>query len=821
MNDKELWALIGSLSLAEKASLCSGADYWTTKAIPEKGIPSLRMADGPHGLRYEEPEHQAENGGASRRATCFPPACALACSFSPGLAREVGNAIAEEALENGVGLVLGPGVNIKRSPLCGRNFEYFSEDPLLAGEMAAGMVNGLQEKGVGASVKHYAANNQETLRMTINAAVDPRALHDIYLRAFEIAVKKAQPATVMASYNRVNGQYACENRALLCDTLRLRFGFTGAVLSDWGAVYRRPEAVAAGLDLEMPSSGGVNDAAIEQAVNEGRLSMADLDTACHNLLRLVFQYEKSGPSPVLGRHAAHHALAAEALCQSAVLLKNEGQLPLAANQTLAVIGEMAAQPRFQGGGSSHINAQHLVSFTAALDRAGLDYVYTPGHRGMETNDALLLNAVAAAQKAENVVLFLGLPDLLECEGYDREHLRLPDCQLRLLDAVCAASPRVCVVLSCGAPVEAPWLHRVQSLLCLYLGGEALGEATLALLLGQRNPGGKLAESWPLALADSPCYHHFPMGPDEVRYNESIYVGYRYYSTAQKPVLFPFGHGLSYTQFAYENLTLSCQKLRAGGGVKLACRVKNTGGVAGEEIVQVYAARPGSAVFRPAQELVGFLRLRLQPGEEQTAEIQLPYEQFAHYDSASGCRVVEGGFCTLLVGASSADIRLRGGLELEGVALHPREAEAATGPYGRIRDNLFPTADFAALYGRPLSENRPPRPGQYTETTPLAQMEGSFWGRRVLNVATAGAGKFTHFSKDPEVNKRAVRQMVRDTPLKNLPLQTQGMVDDCTVQAVLGLFNGQNGPLRVLGSLHLRKILHDSPFSLAAILKKKK
>ncbi len=821
MNDQELWKLIGSLSLEEKASLCSGADYWTTKPIPEKGIPSLHMADGPHGLRYEDPQHEEENGGASRRATCFPPACTLACSFSPSLARQVGGAIAEEALENGIGLVLGPGVNIKRSPLCGRNFEYFSEDPLLAGEMAAGMIEGLQEMGVGASLKHYAANNQETLRMTINAAVDPRALHDIYLRAFEIAVKKAKPATVMASYNRVNGQYACENRKLLCDTLRLRFGFEGAVISDWGAVYRRPEAVAAGLDLEMPSSGGVNDAAIVQAVQEGRLSQSDLDTACHNLLRLIFQYEKSGPSPVVGRHEEHHQLAEEALCQSAVLLKNNGMLPLAQVESLAVIGEMAGAPRFQGGGSSHINAQNLCSFTAVLDQAQLPYVYTPGHRGLETNDALLLNAAAAAGKARQVVLFLGLPDLLECEGYDRTHLQLPECQLRLLDAVHAANPNLCVVLSCGAPVEMPWLDKVQSLLCLYLGGEAVGQAALQLLFGQRNPSGKLAESWPLALEDTPCYHHFPMGPDEVCYNESIFVGYRYYSTAQKALLFPFGHGLSYTQFAYSALSLSQQTLPKGGTLKLSFTIKNTGHTAGEEIAQVYAARQGSAVFRPAQELLGFVRLSLLPGEEKTAELELPYDLFAHYDTASGCRVVEGGHCDILVGASSQDIRLQTGLTIEGLTLHPREIESASGPYGQLQDNRFPASDFATLYGRPLSENRPPRPGHYTETTPLAQMDSSFWGRRVLGLATAAAGKFIRFSQDPAVNNRAVKQMVRDTPLKNLPLQTQGMVDQSTVQAVLGLFNGQNGPFRVLGSLHIRKILHDSPFSLSTMFKRKK
>ncbi|MDL2252566.1 glycoside hydrolase family 3 C-terminal domain-containing protein [Ruminococcaceae bacterium OttesenSCG-928-I18] len=795
MDDKALWELIDSLSVREKACLCSGADSWTTKPMSAKGIPRLRMADGPHGLRYEDPEHEQENGGASRRATCFPTECALACSFSPELTRQVGRAVAEEALENGVGLVLGPGVNIKRSPLCGRNFEYYSEDPLLAGELAAGFIDGLQEKGVGASIKHYAANNQETLRMSINMAVDERALYEIYLRAFEIAVKKAQPATVMASYNRVNGSYATESRKLLTDILRLRFGFKGAVISDWGAVYNRPAGIAAGLDLEMPASGGMNDWEIEQAVARGELSETELDTACLNLLRLVFAYEKESAPAYYCDWEDHHALAVKALCKSAVLLKNEGQLPLRESASFAIIGEMAEKPRYQGGGSSFINPKKLVSFKEVLDEQGIDFLYTPGYRGTETNDALLLNAVAVAGKAEQVLLFLGLPDLYECEGYDRDHLRLPESQIRLLHAVQAANPNVCVVLSCGAPVEMPWLSKAKSLLLLYLGGEGVGEAAFRLLFGRENPCGKLPETWPDALEDTPSYHHFPMGPDEVSYNESLYVGYRYYDTADKEVLFPFGFGLSYTKFAYSNLALSSDTLRAGGGVKVGFLVKNVGEVAGEEIAQVYAAHMKTAVFRPVHELVGFARVALAPGEEKNVEILLPYEHFAFYDKTSGSMVVEEGVCEIGVGACSREIHLRTLLELEGIQAHPEPIEAAEGPYGDVEDNHFPTANFAELYGARLSLNRTPSPGHYTPVTPLRQMKGSFWGRKLASFGLSVAKKHIHFSSDPAVNDKAIRQMVGDLPFKNLALQSQGRLSPAAAQALLALCNGKGSVAR--------------------------
>ncbi len=800
MDDKTLWQLIGRLSLDEKAALCSGADYWTTKPLPKKGIPSLRMADGPNGLRYEDPAKAEENGGNSRKATCFPPECSLACSFSPQLAARVGAAIAEEALENRVGLVLGPGVNIKRSPLCGRNFEYYSEDPLLSGEMAAGFITGLQEKGVGASLKHFAVNNQESERMSINAAVDERALFEIYLKAFEIAVKKAKPATVMCSYNRLLGTYASENRRLLTDILRLRFGFTGAVISDWGAVYRRSAGVAAGLDLEMPASGGYNDAAVAAAVRRGELSEDALDAACLNILQLVFAYEKESAPAFSSHYGQHHELAAEVLCKSAVLLKNEGLLPLPEGEEIAVIGEMAQQPRYQGGGSANINPQNLVSFTKALDRACLPYLYTPGYRGNETNDALLLNAVAAAKKAKNVVLFLGLPDLFECEGYDRQHLRLPDCQLRLLDAVAAANPKVTVVLSCGSPVEMPWLDKVKSILCLYLGGEAVGEATLHLLFGRANPSGKLAESWPLALSDTPCYHHYPMGPEEVSYNESLYVGYRYYNTAKIPVLFPFGHGLSYTQFQYGALSLSAQKLAAGESLTLRFTLKNTGDMAGEEICQVYAAAKESHLFRPAQELVGFTRVLLAPGEERTVEIPLPYETFSIHDPASGSSVVEEGLYELAVGASSLQLPQRAELHLVGVELSPAAPWAATGPYGTIQDNRFPDENFAQLYGKSLSKNLPPRPGQYTPITTLGQLKGNFWGRKLLSLATAVAKHTTHFGTTPEVNRLAATKMAEDLPLKNLPLMTEGRVSPDVTAALLSLCNGKGSPFGVLHAL---------------------
>lgn len=786
MDDKQLLALIKGLSLRQKARLCSGADGWHTEAIPEKGIPSLFMADGPHGLRVEDPKNAKQNGGASRPATCFPSEVALACSFSPTLTQQVGEAIAEECLAEGVGMILGPGVNIKRSPLGGRNFEYYSEDPLLAGEMAAGFINGAQEKGVGASLKHYAVNNQETYRMSINAAIDERALWDVYLKPFGIAVRKAQPATVMASYNRVNGQYATQHRRLLTQILRLAYGFNGAVVSDWGAVYDRPAGIEAGMDLEMPASGHVNDYAIEQAVKNGALSADALDTAVWNILRLVFRYAKTETAPC--DYEAHHRLAVDAAAKSAVLLKNDGMLPLGRTAKIALIGEMAQKPRYQGGGSSVINPKNLVGLRQAMEQAGLPFRYAPGYAGGVTSSALLAEAEAAAKEAEAVVLVIGLPDSFECEGMDRRHLSLPEGHLRLLEAVAKQNENLCVVLCCGAPVATPWLKRCNALLLPHLAGEGVGEAVVKLLYGDENPAGKLAESWPLRLEDTPCAHHFPQGPNEVRYNESIYVGYRYYDTVSAEVRFPFGHGLSYSSFSYSGLRLSHEELGQSDTLRLHFTLTNTGERRGEEIAQAYLRHINPAAFQPAHELKAFGRFALEPGESREVSLEIKHKALGYWDTASKTHFVAEGEYEVQVGPSSRELPLAAVFRAKGGRPNPPPAQLASAPYGQIKDNRFPGEEFAKIYGRPFLSNEKPRQGGYTDITPLGLMDESRVGRAVARLAVLVSRKTTVFSSDPEVNRKAADAMAKELPFKNLVLHTGGLLSPAAAQKLLDVCN---------------------------------
>ena len=798
-DDKELSAIIRSMTVHEKAVLCSGLDAWRTKPNADHNIPSLRMADGPHGVRVEDRKNRRANGGNSKKSTCFPPQVCLACGWDPDLTREVGGAIAEECLHYGVGLLLGPGVNVKRSPLNGRNFEYYSEDPLLAGELAAGFINGVQERGVGTSLKHFAANNQERLRMSINTAVDDRALFDLYLKPFEIAVKKARPDTVMASYNRVNGTYATENRRLLTEILRLRFGFTGVVVSDWGAVNDRPAGIAAGMDLEMPASGGITDYQIEQAVARGHLAEDALDAACWNLLRLILRRSRQGMESPACDWDAHHALAEKALEKCAVLLKNDGMLPLADDgERIAVIGEMAERPRYQGGGSSVINPVRVTSFLSALKAAGKRFVYAPGYKGAGTSRALLAAAVAAAKTAGQVVLYLGLPDSFECEGYDREHLRLPQSQLTLLEAVAAVNQNICVVLCCGAPVETPWLDKARALLCPHLSGQAQGGAMVRLLYGAANPAGKLAETWPLSLADTPAYHHFPMGPNEVTYNESIFVGYRYYDTADKPVQFPFGFGLSYTHFAYTGLTLSGDKLDKDGTITASLTVKNTGARDGEEIVQLYLSRASSATYQAEKELIAFSRVALAAGEEKAVAFDIPYDALAFYVPAFGKAVVEKGGYSLLAGGSSRDLPLCAAFTAEGADL-PRD-EDALAYYSNITGNDFPDEGFAAVYKGRMVGNTPLQKGQYGPTTPLSQMHGTLTGRLLLGAAHLIAKRTIHFSTDRVANRKAAREMTLDLPFKNIMLNAGGLLSPQACDALLDMCNGRHGAFRFLRGL---------------------
>lgn len=644
------------LTLEEKAALTSGADFWRTKPIERVGVPGIMMTDGPHGLRKQSGASDHLGLASSVPATCFPPAVALGSSFDPELAQRVGVALGTESAIEDVAVILGPGVNIKRSPLCGRNFEYFSEDPIVSGAMGAGLVRGIQSKGVGASLKHFAANNQETDRLRVSSDVDPRPLREIYLRGFQRVVEDAQPWTVMCAYNRINGVYASEDPWLLTSVLRGEWGFEGLVVSDWGAVNDRVVGLPAGLDLEMPSSGGRTDAELVAAVRDGSLDEAALDIAVGRVLDLI---RKTADSRSLGRLDvdAHHALAHEAAARSIVLLKNDDRmLPLSPSARIAVVGAFAKSPRYQGAGSSLINPTRLdAALDAIREHAQGEVAFAPGFTldGSGDAEALRAEAVAAAAAADATVVFLGLPAEEESEGFDREHIDLPAAQLALLDALLEAEANVVVVLSNGGVVALPFADRVPAILEGWLLGQAGGSATADVLFGVVNPSAKLTETIPLRLEDSPSYGSFPGEFGHVRYGEGVLVGYRGYDAKRAEVAFPFGHGLSYTSFAYGEASAS---VSATGDLVVTTSVTNTGEVAGREIVQVYTSLADSVVTRAPRELKAFGTLQLDPGETRRVELVVRRSDLAYWDVRVDRWVVEGGDYTVDVAASSRDIR---------------------------------------------------------------------------------------------------------------------------------------------------------------------
>lgn len=671
--ERDLKALISQMTLEEKAGLCSGLDFWHTKGIERLGIPSVMVTDGPHGLRKQR--ESADHLGLfdSVPATCFPSAAGLASSWDRDLIRKVGIALGEECQAENVAVLLGPGANIKRSPLCGRNFEYFSEDPYLSSELAAAHIEGVQSQGVGTSLKHFAANNQEHRRMTGDSVVDERTLREIYLASFEGAVKKAQPWTVMCSYNKVNGTFASENPKLLTDILKDEWGHEGFVVSDWGAVNERADGLAAGLELEMPSSNGTGDRKIVDAVRSGKLSEEKLDAAVERLLRIIFRAADARKPGATFDADAHHRLAREVARECMVLLKNDDNLlPLAKSGKIAVIGELAEKSRYQGGGSSHVNPTKLEKIgeeLASVAGPDVSIFYSQGYAlaSDDIDDRLFREATEAARGADVAIIFAGLPERYESEGFDRTHLRIPDNQAKLIEAVAAVQGNVVVVLSNGAPVEMPWLGKAKAVLEAYLGGQALGGAIADLLFGEANPSGKLAETFPVRLEHNPSFLNFPGEGDRVEYREGIFVGYRYYDAKRIEPLFPFGHGLSYTSFEYSSLETDRSIIDDTETVNVTVRVKNVGNRAGKEIVQLYVRDVESSVIRPEKELKGFAKVELQPGEEKAVSFALDKRSFAFYDVALKDWRVETGEFELLAGSSSADIRLRGSLAVRSTA----------------------------------------------------------------------------------------------------------------------------------------------------------
>lgn len=678
MKEAEIRLLVSQLTLEEKAGLCSGLDFWHTKPVERLGIPSVMMTDGPHGLRKqaEGADHLGLN--QSVPATCFPSGAGLACSFDPQLLREVGAALGRECNAQGVSILLGPAANIKRSPLCGRNFEYYSEDPVLSSRLAAAYISGVQGEGVGTSMKHYAANNMETDRLTVDTAVDERTLRELYLASFETAVKQSQPWTVMCAYNQVNGDYCSENAHLLTDVLKKEWGLDGFVVSDWGAVNDRVKGIAAGLDLEMPSSGGVNDKKIVEAVKNGSLPQKSLDEAVERILKVVFraaENQKKKHAPC--NYGQNYRLARKTAEECAVLLKNDGGiLPLRKEGKIGVFGAFAEHPRYQGGGSSHINPERLdipLEEIRKVVEGKAEVRYAQGYASDARNgtfssevfrsasdtpeEALIAEAVRTASAVDAAVIFAGLPESYESEGYDRKHMDIPEGQKKLIEAVAAVQKNTVVVLSNGAPIEMPWLDRVKGVLECYLGGEAFGGAAADLLFGDANPGGRLAETFPKRLCDNPSWLNFPGHAGKVEYREGLFVGYRYYDKKCLKPLFPFGYGLSYTDFAFTGMTADKTELSDTDTLTVRVTVKNVGRTEGSEVVQLYVSDEESSVIRPVKELKGFAKLNLKPGEEKTAEFVLGKRSFAFYDEKTRGWMVESGMFRILAGKSSEEILL--------------------------------------------------------------------------------------------------------------------------------------------------------------------
>ena len=655
MAERNIQDLIKQMTLEEKAGLCSGKDFWNTKAVSRLGIPSVMLSDGPHGLRKQEGKSDHLGLNESIPAVCFPAGCAIASSWDRESAAKLGITLANECQAENVSTILGPAMNIKRSPLCGRNFEYLSEDPIVSSELAIAYVQAVQSKNVVTTPKHFMANNQEFHRMTSDSIMDERTMREIYLASFENMVKQAKPWTMMGAYNKLNGTYLCENKLILTDILRDEWGFDGYIMSDWGAMNDRVDALKAGCELEMPGMTDRTDKEIIAAVQSGDLDEELLNRAVERFLTVVFKYVDNRNQEAVFDREADYQVARELAEESSILLKNKDKiLPLKTEQKIAFIGQYAKEPRYQGGGSSHINSFKLVSAVEVSKELQVTYA-----RGYDDSldvavEDLEDQAVELAKKSDVAVLFIGLPDRYESEGYDRKHMQLPANQIALLERLSQVQENLVVVLHNGSAVEMPWIDKVKGVLEVYLGGQAVGEATVNLLYGEVNPSGRLAETFPLRLQDTPCYLHYGGENDKSVYHEGVFVGYRYYSSKEMPVLFPFGHGLSYTQFAYDNLVLSQTELTDIDKLLVSVDVTNTGHCYGREVVQVYVAAPNSKIIRPGLELRAFDKIGLEPGETKTVTVELDKRSFAYWDVESHDWLVEEGKYQIIIGRSAEE-----------------------------------------------------------------------------------------------------------------------------------------------------------------------
>ena len=781
--------LISQMTLEEKASLTSGANFWNTKAIPRLGIPGMMLTDGPHGLRKQGGKEDHLGLNQSIPATCYPSAAGLANSWDVELMEEMGEYLGLEAASEGVSILLGPGVNIKRNPLCGRNFEYFSEDPYLSGKMAAALIRGIQRNGISACVKHYAANSQELRRMTNDSLVDERTLREIYLPAFEMAVKEGGVKCLMTSYNRVNGIYANEHPHLLRDILYGEWGYEGMVVSDWGGNNDRVESVRAGGTLEMPASQGQTDRYIVEAVRNGQLDESILDEQVDRILDVLFATRPHITGKTYDREA-HHLEAALVAEKTAVLLKNEDRiLPLNRNKPIAVIGDFARQPRYQGAGSSRINPTRLESGLEALKVAGANVVgYGPGfRRGGKMDEKLLQEACKLAQKAETVVLWLGLDEAGEAEGVDRENMKLPENQLKLLEALAQVNPNIVVVLSCGCGVEMGWDDRAKAVLHGYLGGQAGALAIAKLLLGDANPSGKLSETIPLCYEDVPSAPYYPGLEATSEYREGLYIGYRYFDSAHKAVKYPFGFGLSYTEFGYSDLKVHDDSV--------TFLIRNIGSVAGEEIAQLYIHADTNGMFRPEQELKGFAKVHLEPGEEKERTIPLSHRSFSVWSILEKDWVTEPGSYEIRVGASSRDIRLQATIEKNGAIPANPYSDPVFAPYYNAQVQNIPDDAFAALLGREIPTANWDRtaPIGFNDTISQGVYLKRGLGKGMYNLIENTRRFLVALGKKEKANDLA---FIMNMPWRNVA-RMSGFLGDDQVMALLDMVNHRKGGLKKL------------------------
>ncbi len=756
MEKEKILDLVSQMTLEEKAGMCSGRDFWHLKGIERLGIPSVMVTDGPHGIRKQAQEADHLGINESETAVCFPAGCATACGFDRELLYHLGEIIGRECQAKNVSTILGPAMNIKRSPLCGRNFEYYSEDPYVSSQLAGAMIRGVQSKNVGTSPKHFLANNQEKRRMTSSSQVDERTLREIYLASFETAVKEAKPWTVMSAYNRINGTFVGDSPEYLTRILREEWGFDGYVVSDWGAVNDRVEALKAGLDLEMPSSGGINDQLIVDAVKNGELKEEVLDQACARILHIIFKYTENRDETAVFDHESDHEEAAEIAAQCAVLLKNEEQiLPLKKKSRIAFIGKYAKDPRYQGGGSSHINSLKVDSaLETVLEKQLADVTFALGFEDVkdEIDESLQAEAIEAAKGAEVAVIFAGLPDSFESEGYDRRHMDLPHCQNALIEKIAAVQKNVVVVLHNGSPVVMPWKEQVKGILEMYLGGEAVGKATAELLFGEKNPGGRLAETFPERVEDTPCYLTYGKGKDSAVYQEGIFIGYRYYTSKKIKTAFPFGYGLSYTDFAYGQLKTDKKEMDDTEILEVSVHVKNTGMRPGREVVQLYVAPPEDEVIRPVRELRGFDKVLLNPGEEKVVTFHLDSRAFAWWNPEIHDWQVQDGDYRIMIGKSAEEMLLE-----ETVGMHGTKSRKKVYSMNSCLGELLRDPHAQAVMG-PFMQGM-----QNTDAQKMAQAQEN---------DTSGA-----------VNEQMMAAMMEDMPLRQLLSFVPGMKREMLTQLV--------------------------------------